>query len=123
MKFKIVLLLTFICLISYDSVFAQNQVNPVEYEVGVIVSAGSLSKIKGSVTVLDSTITFGINDKIKKLLLVKKSNKYFFSEGNDNFIFTINEQKGKIEDFEYNCIGVLETKGKLETNLWYLNKK
>ena len=127
MKFKIILLLTFIFLISYDSVFAQNQIKPVEYEIGAMYSSGTLLKIKGwSISIVDSTFTTIFDSKTQKLPIVKYSelsNKYLLSDGIDEFVFTITENKGKMKGFEHNYTGLFEIKGKPGSFMYYLNKK
>jgi hypothetical protein len=126
MRFKIILLLTVICLISYNSVLAQSQVKPVDYEIGVVFASGQLFKLKGSIIVADSTFTTILDDKTQKLPIVKYSelsNKYLLSDGIDEFIFTITENKGKMKGFEHNYTGLFEIKGKSGSIMYYLNKK
>ena len=127
MKFKTILLLTFIGLIFYDSVFAQNQIKPAEYEIGVMFSSGTLLKIKGwSISIVDSTFTTIFDGKTQKLPILKYSelsNKYLLSDGIDEFVFTVTENKGKMKGFEHNYTGLFEIKGKTGSFMYYLNKK
>lgn len=126
MKFKLIILSTFIYLISYDSVLAQNQVKPVDYEIGLVFASGQLVKLKGSISVADSTFTTILDDKTQKLPIVKYSelsNKYILSDGIDEFVFTITENKGKMKGFEHNYTGLFEVKGKSGSIMYYLHKK
>lgn len=126
MKFKLIILLTFISLISHNSVLAQNQVKPVDYEIGVVFASGQLLKLKGSIIVADSSFTTILSDKTQKLPIVKYSeltNKYLLSDGIDEFVFTITENKGKMKGFEHNYTGLFEVKGQPVSIMYYLNKK
>lgn len=126
MRFKIILLLTFICLISYNSALAQNQIKPIEYEIGAMFASNMFLKINGSISVVDSTLKFTLGDKSSKYLIVKYSepfNKYLLSDGIEEFVLTIPEQKGKMKGYEHNYLGIFEIRSKNYSVSYALNKK
>ena len=127
MKYQKIIAFTFITFFSAQiSVFAQNQIKSVDYEIGAMFASNMFVKISGSINVVDSTMKFTIGDKSSKYSIVKYSepfNKYLITDGIEEFVLTITEQKGKMKGYEHNYLGIFEIKSKFYSVSYALNKK
>ena len=127
MKYRIIIAFTFITFFSAQtSVFAQNQIESVDYEIGAMFASNMFVKISGSISVVDSTMKFTIGDKSSKYSIVKYSepfNKYLITDGIEEYVLTITEQKGKMKGYEHTYLGIFEIKSKFYSVSYALNKK
>ncbi len=121
---KITLLLCIILLSS--TVMAQSQLKSVEFEIGAMSASNIMVKMDATISISDSTLKFTFENRMPIYNIVKYSesfNKYLLSDGIDDFVFTIVEQKGKMKGYDYTYLGLFEIKSKSYTVSYALNKK
>ena len=127
MKFKLLLVFSFISLSSIGNLAnAQTQPKPVDYEIGAMFASNMFTKLNGSIRVLDSTLTFTFPNKTTKYIITKYSepfNKFLLTDGIEEFILTITEQKGKMKGYEHQYLGIFEIKSKFYSVSYALNRK
>ena len=121
---KLTLLLCIILLSS--TVMAQSQLKSVEFEIGAMSASNIMVKMDATISISDSTLKFTFENRMPIYNIVKYSesfNKYLLSDGIDDFVFTIVEQKGKMKGYDYTYLGLFEIKSKSYTVSYALNKK
>jgi hypothetical protein len=121
---KLTLLLCIILLSS--TVMAQSQLKSVEFEIGAMSASNIMVKMDATICISDSTLKFTFENRMPIYNIVKYSesfNKYLLSDGIDDFVFTIVEQKGKMKGYDYTYLGLFEIKSKSYTVSYALNKK
>jgi len=127
MKFQLILVFILITITSAKKpIFGQSQIKKTEYEIGAMFASNTFVKMNGSISVVDSTLNFTIGDKTSKYSIVKYSepfNKYLITDGIEEFVLTISEQKGKMKGYEHNYLGIFEIKSKFYSVSYALNKK
>jgi hypothetical protein len=97
-----------------------------EFEIGAMSASNIMVKMDAIISISDSTLKFTFENKAPIYNIVKYSesfNKYLLSDGIDDFVFTIVEQKGKMKGYEYNYLGLFEIKSNSYTISYALNKK
>lgn len=116
-----------ICVILLSStVMAQSQLKSIQFEIGAMSASNIMIKMDATISISDSTLKFIFENRVPIYNIVKYSesfNKYLLSDGIDDFVFTIVEQKGKMKGYEYTYLGVFEMKNKSYTVSYALNKK
>lgn len=120
------LLLVLFVLFFSSTVIAQSQHKSIEFEIGAMSASNIMVKMDATISISDSTLKFTFENRVPIYNIVKYSesfNKYLLSDGIDDFVFTIVEQKGKMKGYEYTYLGLFEIKNKLYTVSYALNKK
>lgn len=105
---------------------AQSQHKLTEFQIGAMSASNIIVKMDATISISDSTLKFTFENRVPIYNIVKYSesfNKYLLSDGIDDFVFTIVEQKGKMKGYEYTYLGLFEIKSKSYTVSYALNKK
>ena len=108
------------------SLMAQSQLKSTEFEIGAMSASNIMVKMDATIGISDSTLKFTFENRAPIYNIVKYSesfNKYLLSDGIDDFVFTIVEQKGKMKGYEYTYLGIFEIKSKSYSVSYALNKK
>jgi hypothetical protein len=126
MKLKLLVFSLIVFLSIRNELLAQNQTKTTEFEIGAMSASNLMVKMNATISISDSTLKFTFENRAPIYKIVKYSesfNKYLLSDGIDDFVFTIVEQKGKMKGYEYSYLGLFEIKSKLYTVSYALNKK